>query len=197
MIARLPGEEWRAKSDRRRRRWRVVADAMAGVLAVAALDLLVDAFRWPTPRCGRSSDAARSHRSAIRGVTGAATTTTCRRASKPWRSLCARSRRGSIRHDGCRRPGREGRTVDRHRGRQQPPGAADRAGGRRRPLRPARHGCDAVRQPAASFRARWAVPTIVWRRANRRDCDRTSQTGRRCSTRRGDLPMTCRILPVP
>ena len=44
MIARLPGREWRAMSDRRRSRWRVVADAMAGVLAVAALDLLVDAF---------------------------------------------------------------------------------------------------------------------------------------------------------
>jgi hypothetical protein len=43
-IARLPGGEWRAMSDRRRSRWWVVVDAVAGVLAVAALDLLVDAF---------------------------------------------------------------------------------------------------------------------------------------------------------
>ena len=44
IIARLPGGEWRAMSDRRRSRWWVVADAVAGVLTVTVLDLLVDAF---------------------------------------------------------------------------------------------------------------------------------------------------------
>jgi hypothetical protein len=44
IIARLPGGSGAQCQIGRRSRWWVVADAMAGVLIVAALDLLVDAF---------------------------------------------------------------------------------------------------------------------------------------------------------
>jgi hypothetical protein len=44
IIVRLPGESGAQCQIGHRSRWWVVADAMAGVLTVAALDLLVDAF---------------------------------------------------------------------------------------------------------------------------------------------------------
>jgi hypothetical protein len=50
---------------------------------------------------------------------------------------------------------------------------------------------------AASFRARWAVPTIAWRRDGRRDWHRSSQTGAMRSAGRGDLPMTAELLSIP
>jgi hypothetical protein len=80
-----------------------------------------------------------------------------------------------MRHDGCGGRG-EGGVAHRHRGRQQPPGAADRACRRRRPLTGQRAMVVVPRNCRASFRARWAVPTIAWRRGGRRDWHRHSQT---------------------
>jgi hypothetical protein len=96
-----------------------------------------------------------------------------------------------MRHDGC--GGRAGRAelLTSIRWRQQPPGAADRACWRRRPLTgPSAPWLWCRGTAAASFRARWSVPTIVWRRGGRRDWPRHSQTGALRSAGLGDWPRT-------
>jgi hypothetical protein len=104
-----------------------------------------------------------------------------------------------MRHDGC--GGRAGRVelLTGIEGVGSRAGAADRAGGRRRAADwgSAARMVVVPRDRRGFIPARWAVPTIVWRRAGCRDWDRSSQTGALRSAGLGDLPMTVRILPPP